>query len=152
VILLGASLSASLTTFNDRRVGWGWPNKWGFLLAYRLVGYLWKAQASGKALPVEDLLELLEGVTEPELADQLGLLLTADIVTRNESGSWLLCRDLATVSFLDLYRSGEHYLPVDEALEIPSESEWDTAFFRSVKQGELNMQQSLKDMYTQAAA
>ena len=28
VILLGASLAASLTTFNDRRVDWGWPRKW----------------------------------------------------------------------------------------------------------------------------
>ncbi len=65
VILLGASLTASLTTFNDRRVDWGWPKKWAFLLAYRLVGYLWKAQKEGRALPVEELLELLEGVTEP---------------------------------------------------------------------------------------
>ena len=150
VILLGASLSASLTTFNDRKVDWGWPNKWEFLLAYRLVGYLWKAQASGRAMPVEELLEALEGATEPELANQLDLLLDAGIVTRNEAGSWLLCRDLDAVSLLDLYRAGEYYLPVDETLEIPSKSEWDRAFFRSVKLGELNMQHSLKDMYTQS--
>ena len=67
VILLGASLAASLTTFKDRKVDWGWPKKWGFLLAYRLVGYLWKAQQEGKALPVEKLLESLDGVTEPVL-------------------------------------------------------------------------------------
>ena len=40
VILLGASLAASLTTFNDRKADWGWPKKLEFLLAYRLVGYL----------------------------------------------------------------------------------------------------------------
>ena len=152
VILLGASLSASLTTFNDRKVDWGWPNKWEFLLAYRLVGHLWNAQASGKALPAEILLESLEGVTEPELANQLELLFDAGIVTRSENGSWLLCRDLGTVSLLELYRAGEYYLPVDETLEIPSESEWDAAFFGSVKLGQLNMQQSLKDMYTRAEA
>jgi len=152
VILLGASLSASLTTFNDRKVDWGWPNKWEFLLAYRLVGHLWNAQASGKALPAEILLESLEGVTEPELANQLELLFNAGIVTRSENGSWLLCRNLGTVSLLELYRAGEYYLPVDETLEIPSESEWDAAFFGSVKLGQLNMQQSLKDMYTRAEA
>jgi len=149
VVLLGASLSASLTTFNDRKVDWGWPKKWGFLLAYRLVGYLWKAQVEGGAISVERLLELLEGVTERVLVGQLGLLFEAGYVTRNEDGSWLLCRDLDTVSLLNLYQAGEFYLPVGEKLEIPSKSEWDTAFFRSVSLDELNMQQSLKEMYSQ---
>jgi len=149
VILLGASLAASLTTFNDRKVDWGWPYKWEFLLAYRLLGYLWKAQRVGKSMSVEELLDILEGVTESELANQLGMLFKAGIVTRTEIGCWLLCRDLDTVSLLDLYRAGEFYLPVSETLEIPSTSEWDEAFFSSVSLGELNMQRSLKDMYTQ---
>jgi membrane protein len=149
VILLGASLAASLTTFNDRKVEWGWPNKWEFLLAYRLVGYLWKAQTGGRSLSQELLLDSLEGSTQTELARQLKLLFDAGIVTRNETGGWLLCRDLEMVSLLDLYRAGEYYLPVNETLEIPSKSEWDTVFFRSVRLGELNMQQSLKSMYTQ---
>ena len=149
VVLLGASLTASLTTFNDRIVDWGWPAKWKFLLAYRLVGYLWKAQLKGKALAMEDLLMSLEGSTEPGLANQLQLLYDAGFVTRNESGNWLLCRSLHGISLLDLYRAGEYYLPVNEQLEIPSKSEWDTAFFRSVSLGELNMQQSLESMYSQ---
>lgn len=149
VVLLGASLAASLTTFNDRKVDWGWPKKWTFLLAYRLVGYLWKAQTEGKALSVERLLELLEGVTEPVLAGQLQFLFEAGLVTRNEEGGWLLCRDLDSVSLLDLYQAGEYYLPIGEELEIPSRSEWDAVFFRSVSEHDLNMQQSLKKMYTQ---
>ena len=149
VILLGASLAASLTTFNDRKVDWGWPVKWEFLLAYRLVGFLWQAQKNGQSLSIEKLLESLEGSAETGLARQLGLLLAAGIVVQEESGSWLLCRDLEEVSLLDLYRAGGYYLPVSEKLEIPSESEWDASFFRSVKLGELNMQQSLKSMYTQ---
>lgn len=150
VILLGASMAASLTTFDDRKVDWGWPVKWEFLLAYRLVGYLWQAQKNGQSRSFEDLLACFEGSTETELSKQLGLLLDAGIVALEESGRWLLCRDLETVSLLDLYRAGEYYLPVSEKLEIPSEGEWDAAFFRSVKLGELNMQQSLKSMYIQA--
>jgi len=152
VVLLGASLAASLTTFNDRKVDWGWPRKWEFLLAYRMVGYLWKAQTKGGALPVESLLESLEGATEPVLASQLGFLFDVGIVTRNENGNWLLCRDLDTVSLLDLYRAGEYYLPLSESMEIPSKSEWDEAFFKAVSPHELKMQQSLKAMYTQAEA
>jgi membrane protein len=149
VVLLGASLAASLTTFNDRKVDWGWPKKWGFLLAYRLVGYLWKAQTEGKALAVETLLESMEGVTEPVLAGQLSLLFEAGLVARSEDGNWLLCRDMDTVSLLDLYHAGEYYLPVGEKLEVPSKSEWDPVFFRSISEHKLNMQQSLKAMYTQ---
>lgn len=151
VILLGASLAASLTTFNDRKVDWGWPSKWEFLLAYRLVGYLWKAQIEGRALSIEELLASLEGVTEPGLASQLGILFNAGMVTRSEGGNWLLSRDLDTVSLLNLYQVGEYYLPVSETLEIPSKSEWDMAFFRSIALGEMNMQQSLKEMYSQPA-
>ena len=152
VILLGASLAASLTTFNDRRANWdwNWPRRWEFLLAYRVVGYLWKAQAAGRSLEAEEMLESLEGVTEGQLADQFVLLVEAGIVTRNEDGNWLLCRDLETVSLLDLYRSGEYYLPLGETLETPGECEWDEVFFKSFALDEVNMQQSLKDMYKQS--
>jgi hypothetical protein len=34
-------------------------------------------------------------------------------------------------------------------MEIPSKSEWDAVFFRSVSLDGLNMQQSLESMYTQ---
>jgi len=152
VILLGASLAASLTTFNDRRVEWGWPKKWRFLLAYRLVGQLWKAQREGRALAVEDLLELLEGVTEPVLSEQLHLLYQNGYVNRTGDGDWLLCRDLDTVSLLNLYQAGKFYLPIGESSEIPSHGEWDAAFFRAISERELNMQQSLKSMYTQVPA
>jgi len=148
VVLLGASLAASLTTFNDRRVDWGWPSRWEFLLAYRMVGHLWIAQTGGRALSAEELLESMEGSTEIELAGQFGVLFDAGFVTRDEGGSWLLCRDLDDVSLLDLYRAGEYYLPLGETLEVPSESPWDAVFFRSVALGEVNMQQSLKDMYS----
>jgi membrane protein len=147
VVLLGASLAASLTTFNDRKVDWGWPEKWAFLLSYRLAGYLWRAQKDGRSLSVEELLSDLEGSTETELASQLGLLFEAGLITRDESGNWLLCCDLDNVRLLDLYRAGEYYLPVGEKPEIPSDCEWDSVFFRSIKPGKLNMQQSLKSMY-----
>jgi membrane protein len=148
VILLGASLAASLTTFNDRRVDWGWPRKWEFLLAYRLMGTLWKAQVEGRTLSMENLVDSLEGATESGLARQLGLLFDAGFVKRSEDGDWLLCRDLERVSLLDLYRAGEYYLPLDEALEIPSPSTWDDVFFESITLGEVNMHRPLKEMYS----
>ena len=120
------------------------------LFVYRLVGYLWEAQARGRARSIENLLESLEGATETALARELSLLYDVGIVTRDEDGNWLLSRDLDSVWLLDLYRAGRYYLPVNEKLEILSESEWDEAFFRSITAGELNMEQSLKAMYCSA--
>jgi len=150
VILLGASLAASLTTFNDRKVDWGWPKKWKFLLAFRMVGYLWKAQTRGEALSSEELLESLEGATEIGLVNQLGLLLEAGFVTRNENGNWLLCRDLESLRLLDLYRAGEYYLPLGETPEIPSNSEWDAVFISAITLDGGNMHRTLKEMYTES--
>ncbi len=147
VILLGASLAASLTTFSDRKTDWGWPDKWEFLLVYRLVGHLWQSQQDGRLLATGVLLDLLEGATETQLVKQLGVLFDSGMATRNQDGDWLLSRDLENVSLLDLYRAGEYYLPVSEEPEIPSRTEWDDVFFKSVKLGKLNMQQSLKEMY-----
>ena len=95
---------------------------------------------------------MLEGGTETVLAEQLGMLFEAGLVTRTEEGNWLLCRDLESVSLLDLYHAGKYYLPVGEKLDVPSKSEWDAAFFRSVSQDKLKMQQPLRDMYSQPAA
>lgn len=150
VVLLGASLAASLTTFNDREVSWRWLSKWDFLFAYRLLGHLWKAQAEGRSLSEEYLLSVLEGATDIELSSQLKILADAGLATRSESGNWLLCRDLGSVRLLDLYRSGEYFLPLNEIPDNPSESEWDPAFFRSVSLRNLNMEQTLKDMYSQS--
>lgn len=152
VVLLGASLAASLTTFNDQRVDWGWPRKWEFLLCYRLVGHLWKAQAGGRTLAMETLVEKLECVSESELADQLAVLFKAGLVQCSEDGEWLLCRDLEHVSLLDLYRAGEYYLPLDETPELPSRSDWDETFFDSIASGKVDVQRSLKEMYSQAEA
>lgn len=149
VVLLGASLAASLTTYSDRETEWGWPPKWEFLLAYRLVGFLWRTQLKGETITSEELLRSIKGMTETEMAHHLQHLYDADIITRSEMGNWLLCCDLDSISLLDLYKSGQYYLPINEKFEVPSHSEWDQAFFGSIKLGEMNMDQSLKSMYSQ---
>lgn len=147
VVLLGASLAASLTTFSDRGTDWGWPPKWEFLLAYRLVGILWKSQLKRVAVTSEELLHSVQGMTEIELAHHLEQLFKAGIIARSEMDEWLLSCDLDSVTLLDLYRAGEYYLPIGEKMDIPSQSEWDNAFFRSIQLGEMKMNRSLKSMY-----
>jgi membrane protein len=151
VILLGASLAASLTTFSDRRSEWRWPWEWEFLLAYRFIGHLWLAQCEGKAVSQEDLLRVEKGVAESLLQKLLGQFLQANFVTRDQEDNWVLTRDLDHLSLLDLYRAGHFHLPMGGLPDVPSESVWDAAFIEATSPDKLRLEGPLKPMYESAA-
>jgi membrane protein len=147
VILLGASLAASLTTFRERRSDWRWPWEWEFLLAYRLVGHLWQAQRDGRPLSQDDLLLAETGVRESLLQRLLGQFLRAGIVTRDQQDDWVLTRDLDHYSLLDLYLAGHFHLPLGQTPEAPGKGQWDQAFMDATDANRLHMDRSLKSLY-----
>jgi membrane protein len=147
VILLGASLAASLTTFHDQRSDWRWPWEWEFLLAFRLMGHLWEAQRDGKPLSHEALLQVEAGVSDSVLLRLLEQFLEAGLVSRDQQDNWLLTRDLDNLSLLDLYHAGKYHLPVGLTPQVPSKSSWDQAFLNAISTQNLNMSVSLKTLY-----
>ncbi len=81
VILFGASLTASLTTYEQQfRSEGSWPGRLEFQLVFRLVGHLWKAQRSGQELSQRDLLQ--RGATNQRGTAQQA----AGAVTKREGG------------------------------------------------------------------
>jgi membrane protein len=132
LVLFGASLAASLTTFSERANLGDWPDKWSFQLVYRLVGHLWKAQRVGQAVPMIQLLELEPRATERQILDLLHHLQGERIVTCNREDNWMLARDLEDISLADLYHSGHYYLPLADDPVLPSDSEMDRVFHRSL--------------------
>ena len=147
VILLGASLAASLTTFSDRRSEWSWPWEWEFLLAYRLVGHLWEAQRDGSPISQEDLLLTEKGVPDSLLQKLLEQFLNSGFVTRDQQDNWLLARDLDHLCLLDLYQAGHYHLPMGQSPQVPTEGKWDQAFLDATSSQSLKMNRSLKSMY-----
>jgi membrane protein len=152
VILLGASLAASLTTFSDySRYDSDWPQRWEFQLAYRLLGHLGEAQERGAALSREQLMDLEPQASELQIVRLLGRLREENVVTRDEDGYWLLRRDLATLTLGELYRLGDYFLPVAEAPELPRSTAWDDAYVAALEQvrqhGEEFWDRPLKDLY-----
>lgn len=150
VLLLGASLAASLTTFSERRSDWRWPWEWEFLLAFRLVGHLWEAQRDGKFLVQEDLLVVEEGVPESLLKELLEQFMKAGLVTRDQEERWVLTRDLDHVRLLDLYQAARFHLPLGRTPAVPTKSKWDPAFLEATAPDGLDMGRSLKSLYQQA--
>jgi membrane protein len=129
VVLFGASLAASLTTFKDQsRVDNEWPERLDFQLAYRLVGHLWEAQRQGKSLFVSDIMALEVRGSEMHLRDLLLRLMEADVVTHHPDDGWVLLRDLEDFTFGDLQNAGAFYMPLAESDDCPQDSKWDNVF------------------------
>jgi membrane protein len=152
VVLLGASLTASLTTFSDySRYDSDWPERWEFQLVVRLVGHLGEAQLRGVSLSREQLMELEPQASELQIVRLMGRLADEHVATRDEDGNWLLARDLGALSLGGLYLMGDYYLPVAEIEKLPQESGWDRAYVAALelirRQSESVWDQPLKDLY-----
>lgn len=152
VILLGASLAASLTTFSDfSRYDSSWPHRWELLLAYRLVGHLGDAQAQGAALSRKQLIDLEPKASEVQIVDLLARLRDERVVACDDEGNWLLQRQLAMLTLGELYRLGDYFLPVAEAHAMPQSSARDQAFVEALehlrRHGEGFWDRPLKAMY-----
>jgi membrane protein len=134
IVLLGASLAASLTTFSDfSRNESEWPSRWEFQLLFRLVGHLSDAQARGTTLAREQLMELEPGASEFQIVRLLSGLRERNIVVRDEAGQWLLARDLDTLTLGDLYRRSDLHLPLSGIPEMPRASARDEAYLASLE-------------------
>jgi membrane protein len=152
VVLFGASLAASLTTFSDyRKYDTDWPQRWEFQLAYRLLGHLWNAQREGTALSTAQLLDLEQQASELQIIGLMSRLRNEKIVNTDEDGNWLLTRDLEELSLGKLYNYGHYYLPLGEIGELPQETEWDRVYIdvlRHVREhGKTQWERSLRSMY-----
>jgi membrane protein len=151
VVLFGASLAASLTTFSERVNLGNWPDKWGFQLMFRLTGHLWSAQHEGEAVSTRRLLQLEEQASERQILDLMQQLMQAQIATLNHEDGWMLARDLDDVSLRELYHCGKHYLPLGEENELSSDSGWDPVFVQSLAtvhdNGEAVLNRSLGGMF-----
>ncbi|MDT8408321.1 MAG: virulence factor BrkB family protein [Wenzhouxiangellaceae bacterium] len=134
VILLGASLSAALTTFRFRRVSWHWNPRHYLLLCIRIIGHLWQAQRRGKALSSAKLLSLELAATDTELHLLLGRLHENEMVQRDDSGDWFLSVDLAEVTLDELYRSMPLVLPLTEIESLPENSIHDQKLIEALRE------------------
>lgn len=152
VILFGASLAASLTTFSDfRKYNTDWPKRWEFQLAYRLVGHLWCAQRQGISLSRGDLLDLEPQASELQIIKLLSHMMDQSIVRSEESGNWILTCDLEDLTLGNLYQKGDYYLPLGDVAKLPNQSDWDQAFIACLahirEHGHVEWEHSLRSMY-----
>jgi membrane protein len=118
LVLLGASLTASLAAFEYRP-----PDAPAlargeeFRGLVRVLALFAAAQRNGSTLHSADLREREPFLTDDLVQRYLGDLDRAGLIQRTERGAWVLSRDLQTLSLYDLYALSGYPLPRGEPLQ-----------------------------------
>jgi membrane protein len=115
VVLLGASIAASLSAFRFQPLAMRLPAGYELFGLLRLLGRFATAQRSGKGLHTEELRQLEPMLTDDLLMRMLGEMAAIDVLKRTESGDWVLVRDLDHLSLGELYEASGLRVPIAEA-------------------------------------
>ncbi len=114
-ILLGASFASSMSAFRYQPVALRLPHGYELYGLLRMLGRFHHARASGRGLHSNEIQQLEPILTDALVQELLGQLDALDVVSRAETGEWILSRDLDDVTLGELYEAGNMRVPVAEA-------------------------------------
>jgi membrane protein len=114
-ILLGASFAASMSAFRYQPVAMRLPNGYELYGLLRMLGRFAEQRQQGRGLHSDELQQLEPMLTDALVQELLGELSAIGLVSRAESGEWLLARDLDGLTMAELYEACELRIPIAEA-------------------------------------
>jgi membrane protein len=115
VILLGATLAASLSAFRYQPASLRLPPGYEIYALLRLLGRFLEARGRGRGVHSEELHQLEPMLTDDLQQRLLGALCGIDVIQRNAAGEWLLSRDLDQVPMSELYEAAGLRVPIGDA-------------------------------------
>jgi len=114
-VLLGASFAASMSAFRYQPATMRLPEGYEIYGLLRLLGRFAEYRRLGKGLHSDEIQQLEPPLTDEMIQEFLAELGAVGLVTRAESGEWLLSRDLDDVTMADLYQACQLRIPIAEA-------------------------------------
>lgn len=126
IILLGAEWTQALGAYRAGRAGPLAGERHRLIAALRILGRLWQAQQQGYTLGRRELVR-----SEPRIGDRglqavMDILESVRLVQKTSRGRWVLSRDLAGFTLLQLFRAHPFTLPLDHRALDPNDP-WDRA-------------------------
>ena len=115
VVLLGASIAASLAAFRFQPRALRLPAGHELFGLLRLLGRFAQAQFTGHGLHTDELRRLEPMLTDDLLMRMLGDMHAIRVLQRTEAGDWVLVRDLDHLSLAELYEAAGLRVPVADA-------------------------------------
>lgn len=113
IVLLGASITASLSAFDYRPLALRLARGNEFSGLLRVLACFATAQRAGRGLHSKDLLGAEPFLTDDLLQRYLGDLHRVGLIQRGEHGAWMVVRDLDSIDLLEIYRVGGYRLAID---------------------------------------
>lgn len=111
VVLLGASISASIGGFRFQPAAERLPEDAGWLAALRLMARFVAAQQAGRSLSLQRLRELESSIDDDLLNRLLEILTEAGLLARSEGADWLLAGDAHRLRLRELYAAVRAHVP-----------------------------------------
>ena len=114
-ILLGASLASSISAFRYQPASMRLPIGHEIYGLLRMLGRFAMQRQKGKGLHSDEIQALEPMLTDALVQQMLAQLSEIGLVSRAESGEWLLARDLDDLSLAELYEACNLRIPISEA-------------------------------------
>lgn len=114
VVLLGASLVASLSAFRFQPASQRLPPRARWLAALRLLLRFDAAQREGRSFSLQALRELEPAIEDDTLMALLDRFTLAGLLHRDEDGEWLLARSGDRITLEEAYLALDYPLPVGD--------------------------------------
>ncbi len=114
-ILLGASFASSVSAFRYQPAAMRLPLGHEIYGLLRMLGRFAMQRQQGKGLHSDEIQALEPMLTDALVQQMLAQLCEIGVVSRAESGEWLLARDLDDLSLAELYEACNLRIPISEA-------------------------------------
>ena len=114
-ILFGASFASSMSAFRYQPAAMRLPVGYELYGLLRMLGRFAEHRQQGRGLHSDELQQLEPMLTDALVQEFLGELCEIGLLSRAESGEWLLSRDLDDVALAELYEACGLRVPVAEA-------------------------------------
>lgn len=114
-VLLGASFASSISAFRYQPASMRLPIGHEIYGLLRMLGRFAMARRGGEGLHTDEIQALEPMLTDALVQQMLAQLGEIGLVTRAETGEWLLARDLDDLTLAELYEACNLRIPVNEA-------------------------------------
>jgi membrane protein len=114
-VLFGASFASSISAFRYQPASMRLPIGHELYGLLRMLGRFAMARQDGKGLHSDEIQRLEPMLTDALVQQMLAQLAEIGLVSRAETGEWLLARDLDDLSLAELYEACNLRIPINEA-------------------------------------
>jgi membrane protein len=114
-VLLGASFASSMSAFRYQPAAMRLPLGYEMYGLLRLLGRFAQARQHGRGLHSDQIQQNEPMLTDALVQQLLGQLDAIGLLSRAETGEWLLGRDLEDVTLAELYEACHLRVPINEA-------------------------------------